>query len=182
MSEGDGEARLIARRVLWQGSVGSFGVDSVVLPGGKRADLALLHHPGAAGVVPFLDRERIVLLRQFRHAAGGVIWEVPAGKLDRGEDPAVCAARELTEETGYRAGRIERVGEVLVTPGFSDERIHLFCAYELSPGRTAHEQHEVIQTEVLPLARALAMVDAGEIIDGKTIAALFFAARRHGVR
>ena len=93
MSEGDGGVRLIARRVLWEGSVGSFGLDTVVLPGGQRTELAILHHPGAAAVVPFLDAERIVLLRQFRHAAGGTIWEVPAGKLDAGEDPAACAGR-----------------------------------------------------------------------------------------
>ena len=182
MSEGDPSARLIARRVLWQGSVGSFGVDTVLLPGGRSAELALLHHPGAAAVVPFLDRERIVLLRQFRHAAGGTIWEVPAGKLDAGEDPAACAARELAEETGYRAGRIERVGAVLTTPGFSDERIHLFCAFDLLAGATAHEHHELIQSEVVPFERALAMIDSGEITDGKTIAALFFAARRHAAR
>jgi len=182
MSEGDGGVRLIARRVLWEGSVGSFGLDTVVLPGGQRTELAILHHPGAAAVVPFLDAERIVLLRQFRHAAGGTIWEVPAGKLDAGEDPAACAERELAEETGYRAGRLERTGEILTTPGFTDERIQLFCAYDLVAGATAHEQHEVIRTEVVPLARALAMIDAGEITDGKTIAALFFAARRHGAR
>ena len=182
MSEGDGDVRLIARRVLWEGSVGSFGLDTVVLPGGQRTELAILHHPGAAAVVPFLDAERIVLLRQYRHAAGGTIWEVPAGKLDAGEDPAACAGRELAEETGYRAGRIERTGLILTTPGFTDERIHLYCAYELSAGVPAHEHHEVIRTEVVPLARALAMIDAGEITDGKTIAALFFAARRHGAR
>jgi ADP-ribose pyrophosphatase len=182
MSEGDDDVRLIARRVLWEGSVGSFGLDTVVLPGGQLAELAILHHPGAAAVVPFLDRERIVLLRQFRHAAGGTIWEVPAGKLDAGEDPAFCAARELAEETGYRAGRLERTGEILTTPGFTDERIQLFCAYDLVAGATAHEHHEVIRTEILPLARALALIDAGEISDGKTIAALFFAARRHGAR
>jgi ADP-ribose pyrophosphatase len=85
-------------------------------------------------VVPFLDRDHVVLLRQFRHAAGGTIWEVPAGKLDRGEDPAVCAVRELEEETGYRAGRVVQTGSVLTTPGFTDERIHLFCAYDLVPG------------------------------------------------
>jgi ADP-ribose pyrophosphatase len=182
MSKGDVGGRLISRRVLWEGSVGSFGLDTVVLPGGQRAELAILHHPGAAAVVPFLDRERIVLLRQFRHAAGGTIWEVPAGKLDAGEDPVVCAERELAEETGYRAGRLERTGSIFTTPGFTDERIHLFCAYDLTPGATAHEHHEVIETEVVALARALDMIDAGEITDGKTIAALFFAARRHGAR
>ena len=182
MSEGDGGGRLIERRVLWQGSVGSFGLDTVVLPNGQRAELAILHHPGAAAVVPFLDRERIILLRQFRHAAGGTIWEVPAGKLDAGEDPATCAARELAEETGYRAGRLEHTGTILTTPGFTDERIQLFCAFELTPGATAHEHNEVIQSEVVPLSQALAMIDRGEIRDGKTIAALYFAARRRSAR
>jgi ADP-ribose pyrophosphatase len=177
MAEDEMRAELVERRVIWEGNVGSFGLDEVVLPSGERATLALFKHPGASAVVPFLDAERVVLLRQFRHAAGGVIWEVPAGKLDRGEDPVHCAARELTEETGYRAGRIVRTGSVLTTPGFTDERIHLFCAYDLVAGTAAPEAHEVLRTEIVPLARALAMIESGEICDGKTIAALFLAAR-----
>jgi ADP-ribose pyrophosphatase len=173
-------ARVLERRVLWEGSVGSFGIDSVELPGGTRAELALLHHPGAAAVVPFLDAEHVILLRQFRHAAGGVIWEVPAGKLDGNEDPAVCAARELEEETGHRAARIVRTGEIFTTPGFTDERIHLFRAHDLTPGTQAHEAHELIQSEVVPLARALDWIASGEIRDAKTIAALYLAARQVG--
>jgi ADP-ribose diphosphatase len=173
----DARARLVERRVIWEGNVGSFGIDTVDLPSGERASLALFKHPGASAVVPFLDRDRVVLLRQFRHAAGGTIWEVPAGKLDRGEDPAVCAARELQEETGYRAGRIVKTGSVLTTPGFTDELIHLFCAYDLVAGEAAPEAHEVLRTEVVGLERALALIDSGEIRDGKTIAALFLAAR-----
>jgi ADP-ribose pyrophosphatase len=172
--------RLLGRRVLWEGSVGSFGIDSVELPGGTRAELALLRHPGAAAVVPFVDREHVVLLRQFRHAAGGVIWEVPAGKLDGNEDPTVCALRELEEETGYRAARIVRTGEIFTTPGFTDERIHLFSAHELTPGTQAHEAHEVIESEVVALSRALEWIASGEIRDAKTIAALYLAARRIG--
>ena len=121
-----------------------------------------------------------MLLRQFRHAAGGTIWEVPAGKLDGGEDPALCAARELEEETGYRAARIERTGAIFTTPGFTDEKIWLFAAFELTPGESAHEDHEVIQSEVVALAGALRMIERGEISDGKTIAALFLASRRLG--
>ena len=178
MGDDSMRAKLLSRRVIWEGEVGSFGLDDVVLPSGQRTTLALFKHRGASAVVPFLDRENVVLLRQFRHAAGGEIWEVPAGKLDRGEDPAVCAARELEEETGYRAGRLEKTGAILTTPGFTDERIHLFCAYDLVAGKAAPEAHEVLRTEVMPLSRALALVESGEICDGKTIAALFLAARR----
>jgi ADP-ribose diphosphatase len=174
-------ARLLERRVIWEGNVGSFGLDTVVLPSGEQATLALFKHPGASAIVPFLDEKNVVMLRQFRHAAGGVIWEVPAGKLDRGEDPKLCAARELEEETGYRAGRIVQTGSLLTTPGFTDERIHLFCAYDLVAGPARPEAHEVLRTEILPLARALDMIESGEICDGKTIAALFLAARRAGV-
>ena len=178
MSETEPRAELVERRVIWEGNVGSFGLDTVVLPSGERATLALFKHPGASAVVPFLDRDQVVLLRQFRHAAGGVIWEVPAGKLDRGEDPAVCAVRELEEETGYRAGRVVQTGHVLTTPGFTDEKIHLFCAYDLVPGPARPEAHEVLRSEVVGLERALLMIERGEIVDGKSIAALFLAARR----
>ena len=178
MVDDETPAKLLERRDIWEGNVGSFGLDTVVLPSGEQATLALFKHPGAAAVVPFLDAEHVVMLRQFRHAAGGVIWEVPAGKLDRGEDPFACAGRELEEETGYRAGRIEKTGALLTTPGFTDERIHLFCAWDLVPGPARPEAHEVLRTEVLPLARALDLIESGEICDGKTIAALFLAARR----
>jgi len=169
---------LVERRVLWEGNVGSFGLDTVDLPSGERATLALFRHPGASAVVPFLDRERIVLLRQFRHAAGGVIWEVPAGKLDRGEDPAHCAARELEEETGYRAGRVEKTGSILTTPGFTDERIHLFAAFDLvvKPEDQRPEPDEFLDLETMPTSQALAMIRDGELVDAKTaVAVLFFA-------
>jgi ADP-ribose pyrophosphatase len=177
MSKDGGGGRLIGRRELWTGSVGSFGIDTVELPTGRVAELAILKHPGAAAVVPFLDHDHVVLLRQFRHAAGGTIWEVPAGKLDGTEDPALCAARELTEETGYRSARIERTGAIFTTPGFTDEKIHLFAAFDLTPGASAHEAHEVIESHVVPLARALAMIANGEISDAKSIAALYLAAQ-----
>jgi ADP-ribose pyrophosphatase len=170
----------IRREVLWRGSVGAFGVDLVRLPSGVEAQLALLEHPGAAAVVAFADPATVLLLRQFRYAAGGTIWEVPAGKLDGGEDPAVCARRELLEETGMTAGRLERTGEIWTTPGFTDERIALFAAWDLVPGETAHEPHELISVEPVALASALAMIDRGEIRDAKTIAALYHAARRTG--
>ncbi len=167
-----------AREELWSGSVGSFGIDRVELPNGRVAQLALLEHPGAAAVVPFVDGTTILLLRQFRYAAGGTIWEVPAGKLDAGEAPEHCALRELHEETGYRAARIEPLGRILTTPGFTDEQIWLFAARDLEADRTAHGEHEVIEVHQVPLATALDMIDSGEIVDGKTIAALHAASRQ----
>jgi ADP-ribose pyrophosphatase len=166
------------RRLVHQGSALSFWLEEIELPNGSSLELEVVRHPGASTVVPFLDPDHILLLWQYRHAAGGYIWEVPAGKLEPGEAPEACARRELEEETGYRAGRLEETGVVLTTPGFSDERIHLFCAWDLTPGQTAHESSEVIEVHEVPFAEALAMVDRGEIVDGKTLAALFHAARR----
>lgn len=165
-------ARELSRRVLHEGSVGSFGLHDLELSNGTRVTLELLRHPGAAAVVAFLDHERILLIRQYRFAADAVIWEVPAGKLDAGETPEACAARELEEETGYRAGRIERTGEILTTPGFSDERIWLFCAYDLVAGVARPEPTEAIELHTVELARALEMIRTGEIVDAKTIVAL----------
>ena len=166
------------RRTLHDGSVGSFGLEEAQLPSGKRVTLEILRHPGAAAVVPFMDDERILLLHQYRHAPGGTIWEVPAGKLGPGEDPEACAARELEEETGYRAGRIERTGVILTSPGFTDERIHLFCAYDLQPGTLAHEHAEHIEIHEVRFSEALDMIERGEIIDAKSIVALYHVARR----
>lgn len=168
----------VQRRQIWQGSVGSFGLEEVILPNGRKAELAVLNHPGAAAVVPFLDDERIILLWQYRHAAGGMIWEIPAGKLEPDEEPAECIRRELIEETGYSAQRIEQTGMIHTTPGFSNERIYLFCAYGLVPGHRSLDADEVIETYPIPIDEVLAMVSRGEITDAKTIAALFHVVRR----
>jgi ADP-ribose pyrophosphatase len=170
----------VSRRVLRTGPVGSYGVCEVRFPGGYVATLDLLEHPGAAAVVPLLAGGDIVLLRQYRFAAHGYIWEIPAGKLDPGEAPEACAARELSEETGYVAGRLTRVGAVLTAPGFTDELIHLFCAEALSPGAHARERDELIEVHRMPLARAWDMVQSGEIVDAKTIAGLVHARRLAG--
>ena len=170
--------RTLSREVVNESSVGSFGLERVALPNGNTTTLAVLKHPGASAVVPFLDADTVIMLRQYRHAVGGTIWEVPAGKLDPGEEPAVCALRELQEETGYRAGRLQPLGKMLSAPGFSDEVIYLFAAHELEPGERRLEGNEVIETHEVALEQALGMIDRGEIIDAKTIAALFHVARR----
>jgi ADP-ribose pyrophosphatase len=155
-------------------------VERVALPNGHTVELDIVHHPGAAAVVPFLGDEEVLLIRQYRHAAGGMIYEVPAGKLDDGEDPADCARRELMEEAGRRAGRLEALGWIFTTPGFTDERIHLFAAFDLEPVPVQLDADEVIELVPMPLARALEMVWSGELCDAKSALALVHAARGMG--
>ena len=164
----------------YQGKFLEMVTEEVALPNGRTATLDLIHHPGAAAVVPFLDEERVLLIRQYRHAAGGTLYEVPAGKLEPGEAPEGCAARELVEETGWRADRIERLGEILTTPGFTDEKIHLFAAFELEPVGQALEVDEIIELAPMRLDEALELIWTGELTDGKTVAALLHAAHRLG--
>ncbi len=155
--------------------------EEVALPNGRRVTLDIVRHPGAAAVVPFVSDEDVLLIRQFRHAAGGTIFEVPAGKLDAGEDPALCAARELEEEAGQRAGRLERLGEIWTTPGFTDERIHLFAAFDLEPVAQRLEADEIIEVVRVHLGRALEMIWSGELRDAKSALALLHAAHRTGL-
>lgn len=162
----------MSRTVIHAGRLITVSVVEARLPNGERVTLEIVEHPGASAVVPFVAPDRILLLRQYRHAVGGPIWEVPAGKLDPGESPERCAERELEEETGYRAGRLVRTGEILTSPGFTNERIHLFCAYDLVPGTLSHGDGELIEVHEVSLTEARAMVKRGEIVDAKSIAAL----------
>jgi ADP-ribose pyrophosphatase len=169
----------VSGRVVYRGRSITVSVDDVLLPSGARVALDIVRHPGAAAVVPFEDDDTVLLIRQFRHAAGGFIWEIPAGKLD-GDAPDVCARKELAEEAGRRAGRLVALGSILTTPGFTDEVIHLFAAFALTPVPQALEHDEVIEVVPTPLARALAMVWSGELRDAKSALALVYAARQLG--
>lgn len=154
--------------------------EEVRLPNGRTVVLDIVRHPGASAVVPFVSADEILLIRQFRHAAGGTIFEVPAGKLEPGDTPEACAARELEEEAGRRAGRLEKLGWIFTTPGFTDEVIHLFAAYDLVPVPTRHDHDEVIELVPVRLSSALDMVWRGELNDAKSALALLFAARKVG--
>jgi ADP-ribose pyrophosphatase len=138
----------------------------------------IIRHPGGVGVLPLHDDGTVTLIRQLRPAADGFLLEIPAGRLDPGEDPADCGRREMTEETGLRAGRLESLGVFRASPGVFDEVIHLYLGRALSQGEAAPEQYEDIETVRLPLDEALAMAADGRINDGKTIAALFRASAR----
>jgi ADP-ribose pyrophosphatase len=161
-----------------------FRVDAVTerveLPNGSLIELDIVRHPGAAAVVPFVSDREVLLIRQYRHATGGMLLEVPAGKLDPGEPPEACAARELEEEAGQRTGRLVRTGAIWTTPGFCDERIHLFAAFELAPVPTRHGEDELIEVVRVGLHDALRLVWSGELSDAKSALALVYAARHLG--
>lgn len=171
------------RRQIYKGRIVDLRLERVTLPNGHALDLELMHHPGASAVAAVDDTGRVVLLRQYRHAAGGYIWELPAGVLaGPDEAPAACAARELREEAGLVAGELRQLGTIFTTPGFCDERIHLFLARQLSADTHAHDADEVIaEIARVPMAEALGRIRAGDIVDGKTIAGLHLAAAALGL-
>jgi ADP-ribose pyrophosphatase len=154
--------------------------EAVSLPNGQRVELDIVRHPGASAVVPFVSVDEVLLIRQFRHAAGGSILEVPAGKLDPGDTPEQCAARELEEEAGRKAGRLEKLSWIFTTPGFTDEIIHLFAAFDLEPVPTRHERDEVIELVPMRLTSALDLIWRGQLHDAKSALALIHAARHVG--
>jgi ADP-ribose pyrophosphatase len=154
--------------------------EQVVLPNGQHVELDIVRHPGASAVVPFVSVDEILLIRQHRHAAGGAILEVPAGKLDPGDTPEQCAARELEEEAGRKAGRLEKLSWIFTTPGFTDEIIHLFAAFDLEPVPMRHERDEVIELVPMRLSSALDLIWRGQLHDAKSALALIFAARHVG--
>lgn len=163
------------RRDVFQGRVIRLAVETVTLPNGQVAELEIVHHPGGTAVLALDDRRRVCLLRQFRHAAGGWLWELPAGKLEPGEAPLATAQRELVEEAGMRAASWQPLGRVVSSPGVFTEVIHLFVAHDLTPVPAAPEAHEVFEVHWIDWQEALAMAQRGEIEDGKTLAALLRA-------
>ena len=171
----------VGGRRAYTGRVISLDVDTVRFPDGSTGELEMIRHPGASAVVPFVsdpagDDPQLLLIRQYRYAADGFLYEIPAGRLEPGEDPAVCARRELQEETGCRAERVEPLFTMYTTPGFTDEKIHLFMAVGLTLGESGREADEFITVETVALSRALAMVKGGEIQDAKTALGLLYAA------
>ena len=157
---------------IYKGKVVVLNVDRVTLPNGATVDLEVIRHPGAAAIVPMKDDKTVILIRQFRHAAGGFIYEIPAGKLNPGEDPRDCAARELEEEIGYRASSFELLTSIFTAPGFADEVIHIYKGTGLTKGRQKLDHDEVLNVVELPIEKAIAQIQDGTIRDGKTIVGL----------
>ncbi len=171
----------LASSQLYSGKIVTLNRDTVRFPDGSTAEFDIARHPGASAVVPFLndpagEEPQVLLLRQYRYAADGYLYEIPAGRLDPGESPADCAARELKEETGCTAERIESLTTILTTPGFTDEVIHLFMATGLTHGKAQREADEFADTVIMRLSEALERISTGEITDSKTVLGLLFAA------
>jgi len=172
---------LVSTRRVYSGRVVQLDLDAVRFPDGSSGELELIRHPGAAAVVPLLSAPGasdpvVLMLHQYRYAAGGPLWEVPAGTLSPGEDPAACARRELEEEAGVTAGQLEHLTTIWTTPGFTTERIHLYWARELHPTRTAHERDEFIEVVPRPLSQVLDGIRSGEVCDAKTVCAILYVA------
>jgi ADP-ribose pyrophosphatase len=172
--------RIKSRRV-YTGRIVSLDVDTVRFPDGSVGELEMIRHPGASAVVPFLSDPRgedpqVLMIRQYRYAAEDYLFEIPAGRLNPGEDPRDCALRELKEETGCSAEQVDHLFTMYTTPGFTDEKIHLFMATGLVTGETKHEADEFLELEPMLLSRALDLVEAGQIKDAKTALGLLFAA------
>jgi len=158
---------------LHHGRVFSLFRDRVALENGVTVDLDVVRHPGAAAMVPLTDKRTLLMIRQYRHAVGGCIWEIPAGTLAPEETPLACAQRELVEEIGYAARTWHKLGEITPVPGYSDERIHIFCARDLSPAAQNLDRDEIIDVHEIAFDEAIRMVERGEIQDAKTLSGLF---------
>ncbi len=170
----------MSAKAAYQGRSIRVCAETVTLPNGRTVELDIVRHPGAAAVVPFASSEEVLLIRQYRYATGGTILEVPAGKLEAGEAPELCAARELEEEVGRRPGRLEPLASIWTTPGFTDERIHLFAAFDLEAVEQRLMPDEIIEVVPTALTTALDWIWEGRISDAKSALALVHAARRVG--
>src|SRR6266581_3406686 len=176
-----GSARKIASRRVYTGKVLNLDVDRVQFPDRSIGELEMIRHPGASAIVPFVGEATdanpsILLIKQYRYAADEYLLEIPAGRLDPGEDPRECARRELKEETGCSAANMDYLFTMFTTPGFTDERIHVFMASKLVRGVTAHEPDEFMTVETMTLFGALELIRDGVIKDAKSALSLLYVA------
>ena len=171
----------VGSRREYTGRVINLDIDQVRFPNGKVGDLEIIRHSGASAIIPFLgdpsgDDPQILLIRQYRYAADGFIYEIPAGRLEPGEPPVECAVRELHEETGCTAEKMEHLYTMYTTPGFTDEKIHLFVATGLVRGESALEADEFVEVLPTQMSAALKMIKDGTITDAKTALSILYVA------
>lgn len=158
---------------IYRGRIVNLMRELVRLPNGRDRWLEIVEHPGSVAIVPLITSSEVVLIRQYRHAAGGFIWEIPAGTLEEGEAPIVCARREIEEEIGFRARNMRRMLSIRPTPGFCNEVLHLFKATNLIPAKQKLDYDECIEKKIFKLDTAVEMITSGRIVDAKTIIGLF---------
>jgi ADP-ribose pyrophosphatase len=161
----------------FKGRILNLRVDTVELPNGRTSTREVVEYAGAVAVVALDEQGNVVLVRQYRYPVGRELVEIPAGKIDRNEDPLECARRELAEETGYRAREWQSLLRFYSTPGFTSEHMHLFLAKGLEAGEQAPDEDEFVEVRKVPLSEAVAMVERGEICDAKSIVGLLVASR-----
>ncbi|WP_018131886.1 NUDIX domain-containing protein [Effusibacillus pohliae] len=164
----------VSSQTIFQGKMISLQVDTIRLPNGKQATREIVRHPGAVAVLAITDEDRVLLVRQFRKPCERTLVEIPAGKLEPGEDPAECAKRELLEETGYRASVVEHLHSMYTSPGFADELLHLYLAKGLAKGEQQLDTDEFLDVIEADAAEAERLLAVGEIADAKTITALYW--------
>lgn len=168
------EEKTLSSKQIYQGKVVNLQVDEVKLPNGNTSSREIVKHPGAVAVIVVTDENKLLLVRQFRKALEKTIYEIPAGKLEIGEDPASSAKRELEEETGYIAEKLEKITGFYTSPGFADEYIHLFRASPIKLGEVSLDEDEFVEKVELSLDECLAKIESGEICDAKTIYAITY--------
>jgi ADP-ribose pyrophosphatase len=160
---------------VYNGRIFNFVTENLTLPNGRDSETAFIRHPGSIAVVPLLDDNTVVMEVQYRHPVGGYLLEIPAGTLEPGESPLICAKRELMEETGYRAQELIELGKIHMIPAYSDEEIHVFIARGLTPAEQNLDPDEIIEVVTYPLEKALQMIDTGKITDALTILSIQMA-------
>ncbi|MDG6994499.1 MAG: NUDIX hydrolase [Nitrososphaerota archaeon] len=165
---------VLSSETVYTGHVVKLVRKQVRFPTGRTMARDIVEHPGSVGIVPLLDDGRIILIRQFRLATAGVIWEIPAGTLEDGESPEACARRELEEETGYSCGSLDLIFKCYLAPGYTTELMHMFVAKALVKTRQHTEEDEMITTHQASPVEALQMIGSGDIRDAKTISAISY--------
>ena len=170
-----------AEEIIYRGRILDVARETHRMPDQRKAQFEIIQHPGGAAALPILADGRLILIRQFRPAAEGFVWEIPAGRLEPGEDGAGCIERELIEEIGYRTAAVESLGFIYSSIGFCNEKIYLYLASKLEKTATALEPDEFIEPQITSLKEALEMIESGQIVDAKTQIALLRYAVRQGV-
>jgi ADP-ribose pyrophosphatase len=173
----DYNERTVSEKHIYSGNIINVDLVTVTLPDGRQATRDIIRHPGASAVIPLNEKGEMYMVRQFRKPVEAVSLEIPAGKLDRGEDPLICAGRELKEETGLTAGKLTYLVSIHSTPGFSNEVLHLFAATQLHEGESCADEDEFISTEKYSVEQLLDMILEGKITDAKSIIGIFLADR-----